>query len=178
MKKISYAWTSAALLAGAKTCTRRDWKTSYALSFREGELVQAWDKDTRVKGAQRISIVQLTHKPYLEHISAMPDSDYAAEGFEWYSQHPEMLPPTHGPMGVSWEAFVDWRKDDRVYWVVRSVLYPLLLPCPWRKGGLARSWHDGPCVTKKDRQPPFRDPVGLPAGDRSTTHPVHVAVAV
>ena len=41
-----------------------------------------------------------------------------AEGFAWYAEHPERLPASHGPMGVSWEAFCDWRKEDRVYWVM------------------------------------------------------------
>lgn len=41
MRIISFAWTSPALLAGAKTVTRRDWDDSYARRFSAGELVAA-----------------------------------------------------------------------------------------------------------------------------------------
>jgi hypothetical protein len=45
---ISYAYTTEALLAGKKTCTRSDWKDDYARRVREGQVHQAWDTDLAV----------------------------------------------------------------------------------------------------------------------------------
>lgn len=50
MKIISFAKTTAALLAGHKSVTRRYWNPRHALSFKPGEIVQAWDKSPRFGG--------------------------------------------------------------------------------------------------------------------------------
>lgn len=126
MKSISFAWTTPALLAGAKTCTRRDWKPRWAASFREGELVAAWNRDRRVHGAHQVGVIRLTQHPSYEPLAYMPDSDYVAEGFAWFMENPEELPARRGPMGVSWTAFEAWRQSNSSLWVVRFELVKVL----------------------------------------------------
>ena len=45
-RAISFVWTSAPLVADAKTVTRRDWSPAYARSFSAGELVNAYEWPT------------------------------------------------------------------------------------------------------------------------------------
>ena len=79
MRIVSFAWTTPALLARRKTCTRSKWLGRFAERFQAGELVQAWDKQPRFKG-KRVGIIRLTEKPYLESTADAPDSDWEAEG--------------------------------------------------------------------------------------------------
>ena len=85
MRIISFAWTTPALLARRKTCTRRDWKRSFATRFRAGELVQAYDKQARF-GGKRVGIIRLAEKPHLESTRQAPGSDWEAEGFAYLSE--------------------------------------------------------------------------------------------
>ncbi len=79
MKWISFYWTLTALLAGAKTVTRRKWKDSYAAKFRKGDLVAAYDRQPRF-GGRRVMLLKLTRDPYKENTADMPDSDWVEEG--------------------------------------------------------------------------------------------------
>ncbi len=82
MRIISFAWTTPALLARRKTCTRRKWLRSTAERFQAGELVQAYDKQARF-GGKRVGIIRLTAAPYLESTTKAPESDWEAEGFAY-----------------------------------------------------------------------------------------------
>ena len=82
MPIISFAWTTPAIKARLKTCTRRDWNDDYARRFRAGQLVAAYDKSPRYGGKQ-IVILCLTEKPYKEPYCQVPDSDWEAEGFAY-----------------------------------------------------------------------------------------------
>ena len=82
MKIISFAWTTPALLAGRKTCTRRNWTTNYALKFKAGEIEQAYNRNPRI-GGKRVGLVRLTEDPYPELTGEAPDSDFEAEGLAW-----------------------------------------------------------------------------------------------
>lgn len=81
MKIISFAYTTAALLAGQKTVTRRYWKPTHAASFKPGEIVQAWDKSPRFGGKKVAEIKILAI--YQENTKDMPNSHYAKEGFKY-----------------------------------------------------------------------------------------------
>ena len=130
MRFISFAWTVPALLAGAKTVTRRAWKASHAERFSSGELVSAFDKDPRA-GGKKIGEIRLTRAPYLEDVADMPAADYAGEGFAYFERHPEEL-PANAPQwmhGLTRERFSDtgllyddmgFRGED--LWVVRFEL--------------------------------------------------------
>lgn len=116
MQIISFAWTTPALLAGAKTVTRRDWTDRHAAQFHKGDLVQAWDQSPRA-GGHRVGVIHLTDDPRFEPLADMPDSDYQAEGFEWITKY-DAAPP-HRLLQATPEGFAEWRASGRSMWVVR-----------------------------------------------------------
>jgi len=87
---ISFAWTTAALLAGRKTCTRRDWDERYfqqwVRAWREDRHVHdAYDRSPRA-GGHKVGEIRLTCEPYRERLADMPESDVLAEGGLWSSK--------------------------------------------------------------------------------------------
>lgn len=134
---ISFGWTTPALLAGAKTCTRRDWKDRYARTFRPGEVCTAYDRNPRVHGkpVARIQIESVSDRR-VPMIETLP-SDYAKEGFLWFDQHPEeraeALPKLMGGLGLErWpavtmaELFENWVMSGQSLYVVRFKLLETL----------------------------------------------------
>ena len=85
MRIISFSWTTPALVARRKTCTRRDWNDDYAKRFQAGELVAGYNRNQRYGGHQ-IAVVKLTQKPYKEPLCNVPDSDWEAEGFAYLTE--------------------------------------------------------------------------------------------
>lgn len=81
MKIISFAHTTAALLAGHKTVTRRYWKPRHAASFKPGEIVQAWDKSPRY-GGKKVAEIKI-NAVYKEPIIDAHGDDYEKEGFKY-----------------------------------------------------------------------------------------------
>ena len=84
---ISFAYTTAKLLAGKKTVTRRRWAERqfkiWQNAYRSGKLVHdAYDKSPRA-GGKKIAQIRLTCQPYKELLQDMPDSDVQAEGGLW-----------------------------------------------------------------------------------------------
>lgn len=119
MKIISFAETTPALLAGRKTVTRREWQESHARSFAAGELVQAWSKSPRVKGARRVGTIRLTAAPYIERTVDIPADDWEAEGFAYMTDEGLTLFGGATPAEV-WQR---WRSDlSTALWVVRFEL--------------------------------------------------------
>ena len=118
MRIISFAKTTPALLAGRKTVTRREWKDSYAESFHEGELLQAWDRLPRTGKGKRIGTIRLTCAPYKERSDLITRKEFEAEGLEYLSM---------GENGIiDWplELYRDWKWNPRDLWVVRFELEP------------------------------------------------------
>lgn len=131
-KSISFLWTSAPLIAGAKIVTRRDWSQSYASRFDAGDLISAFDKRPD-RGGRLLATIQLTARPRLEPMNAMPDSDYAGEGFAWLFSHPEYIPLTIGGQSAmiddfSFETFCRWRESGGFQYVVRFELHSIHAP--------------------------------------------------
>ena len=118
MMIISMAWTTAAFRARAKSVTRRSWGVEYALRLREGQRLQVYDRSPRVHGKQ-IGIIELTRRPYLEDIAVAPDSDYEAEGFRFYEEHPELLSAGAPWRSISWDTWLTWKQTGGKLWVVR-----------------------------------------------------------
>lgn len=125
---VSFAWTTAALLAtwpdgsDVKTCTRRNWSDKYARLFKAGMDVQGWDRGPRVGGWQ-VAVVRLIADPYLERTSSMPDRDYKAEGLEWMEKQGILI------RGKSPRQFWDdWKLADELVYVVRFQLVRRLAP--------------------------------------------------
>jgi hypothetical protein len=84
MAIISFSMTVDELLAGEKTVTRRDWKSSYMWSwqqwYEEGRLVHDAYDQIPIAGGEKIGEIRLTDRPYWERLDEMPESDLAAEG--------------------------------------------------------------------------------------------------
>ncbi len=84
---ISFAWTTPALLAGAKTMTRRDWTDAHAAKFHAGDLVDAYDKSPRAHG-HKVATIRLTRDPYLERVrGSLTPEVQRREGFDWLHAH-------------------------------------------------------------------------------------------
>lgn len=123
---ISFAWTTAALLAGAKTCTRRNWDHDYARRFKKGDVVLAYDRSPRA-GGRHVATIQLTAVPVFEDTALAPDSDYAAEGFRWFEEHPDEYAKVLArgiSLPIPFTRFIEWRTEfwNLQEWVVRFEL--------------------------------------------------------
>ncbi|AVQ10684.1 Uncharacterized protein XB16_0337 [Leptospira santarosai] len=116
MKIISFGYTTAPLLAGRKTITRREWKDEYALTFRPGEIVQAYDKSPRF-GGKKIGELKISWivKLYLRN---MPDSDYEEEGFAWLDENPEFIHKNF-ILKDMWKYFRMWRMFGKESWAIK-----------------------------------------------------------
>lgn len=115
MKIISFGWTTPALLAGEKTCTRRDWSASHAMSFRPGELVAAWNALPRVgKSPRQVATVRIESVTWSDEY---PDEDWQREGFGYLQAHGLKIGQTE-PLAL-WRLWRQWRPHQ---WVVRFEL--------------------------------------------------------
>ena len=118
---ISFSWTTPALLAGAKTCTRRHWTPSHARKIRDGQLVDAWDRLPRVKGARKVATIRITAAPELQSTMQIPGSDWFAEGFDWLSHF-----GTLDDAKVAHAIWTGWRSKAQLLYVVRFELEALV----------------------------------------------------
>lgn len=119
---ISFAWTTAALLTGAKTCTRRNWTERYAQLFKAGMVVQGWDRLPRA-GGQKVAEVRMIAEPYPEWTGQMPERDYKAEGLEWMEKQGLRIRGLHPR-----EFWEQWKAADELVSVVRFQLVKVLVP--------------------------------------------------
>lgn len=113
MRIISFAWTTPAIRARRKTCTRRDWNDNYAQRFQKGEFIAAYDRSPRYGGHQ-IAVIRLTDKPYKEATCKAPPQDWEAEGFAYLSS---IGAKVNGLTPV--ELWQRWLHSDKKLWVVR-----------------------------------------------------------
>lgn len=122
---LSFGWTTPALLAGAKTCTRRDWKPEHAARFKAGMLVDAWNSLPRnvAKNPRKVAVIRLTQDPVREYTRDIPEGDWFAEGFDYLNQHGIYV------NGISPSALWDeWTMPEshRALYVVRFEVVELL----------------------------------------------------
>ena len=116
MNRISFSWTTQALLAGQKTVTRRAWKDSWAKHFRAGDFVAAYDK-APFAGGKQIATIRLSSSAYQERVGDAPESDYHCEGLAWMANQGIRI---QGQLpGQFWD---DWRMENPLVWVVRFEL--------------------------------------------------------
>lgn len=115
---ISFAWTTPALLAGAKTMTRRDWKPITAARFTEGLVVDAWDRSPRTKLGRKVATIRITRRPHLEWSSPLSEADYEREGFVWLMAHGEWV--------LVEQIVSEWRVNRRMLWVVEFELLEVM----------------------------------------------------
>lgn len=118
---ISFAETTPALLAGAKTVTRRDWKSSFAAKWHKGSEAIAYSKSPRNHG-KPVARIRLTEDPVLESSASADRVDWEREGFAHMTDHGMTLFGGQTPMQV-WQ---DWHLNPRDFWVVRFEIIELL----------------------------------------------------
>lgn len=120
---ISFAHTTPALLAGAKTVTRRTWTAEHARRFRAGMLVDAWDHVPRVKGARKVAVIRITRDPWTQNTRDLAEEDYIREGFAWLDTHRHDSTWLTDLAGISWrQSFAAWRALAEDCWVVEFEL--------------------------------------------------------
>jgi hypothetical protein len=114
---ISFAWTTDALLALRKTCTRRNWTDDYATKFirayDRGESVDAYNKNPR-NGGKKVGQIRLTCAPYKESMGKFPAADYENEGFMWMEEHNLKIQGLH-PLDFCQQ----WINTNEEVWIVR-----------------------------------------------------------
>ncbi|MCK9496970.1 MAG: hypothetical protein M0R75_15970, partial [Dehalococcoidia bacterium] len=118
MKAISFGWTTLPLLAGVKTVTRREWKDTFAARWHQGEQFWLLDKDYRYGGV-RLGVGELTETPVKQLACDAPAGDFAAEGFAWFDQHPEMLTPAFRVRLAKAGGLRGFLRQHELMWVVR-----------------------------------------------------------
>lgn len=111
---VSFSWTTPALLAGAKTMTRRDWTHAHAAKFTVGRLVDAWDRSPRTGKGRKVATIRITREPRRESTSAISRDDYRREGFTWLQEH--------GYYGQVEDIICSWGLNPREVWVVEFEL--------------------------------------------------------
>lgn len=113
MKIISFAWTTPAIRARVKTCTRRDWTDDYASRFKEGEICLAYDKSPRY-GGKPICKIRIIEQPYKESTLKLCPSDWEDEGFDYLKAIGAKV------NGMTPEQLWDyWINNDLTKWVIR-----------------------------------------------------------
>ena len=116
MRGISFGWTSIALLLNCKTVIRRKWNDSYAVTFKKGDLLEAYDKQPRF-GGKRIALLKLIKDPYKEWSNKIPDDDWFKEGMHVLESEGKTI------KGMTPSMF--WRRwftDPEELWVIRFKL--------------------------------------------------------
>ena len=109
---ISFSWTTAPFLAGAKTMTRRYWKDSHAKKFKVGTIVDAYDK-LPYRGGKKIGTIKITKKPYQQKTRLMLMHDYIREGLLWMHQNNKKI------QGKTPDEFFNkWKEKNDTVWVV------------------------------------------------------------
>jgi hypothetical protein len=125
-KIVSFSWTSPAIRACRKTVTRRDWTGDYAMRFKKGDEVIAYDRSPRA-GGKPIARLILTADARIEPDARAPDSDYEAEGFDFLARLYENGAP-HFRAATSREHFDEWRRAGGYSWVVRFIVAEVFGP--------------------------------------------------
>ena len=81
MMIISFAKTKQEIIDEIKWSTRRKWADDYAMKFRVGAIVQAYDKSPR-NGGKRLKYIRIVRK-YKQWLHEMTENDLKREGGRW-----------------------------------------------------------------------------------------------
>ncbi len=112
MKEISFNWTVTAFLSVHKSVTRRDWKDSYAKTFKKGEIVAAYSKQRRF-GGKKIGLIKLTQDPTKESTATLTEDDWFAEGMNILESEGRLINGVHP--GIFW---FNWVVEPVDLWVI------------------------------------------------------------
>ena len=109
---ISFAWTTEPFLANAKNVTRRYWKESHAKKFKEGMIVDAFDK-LPYRGGKKIGEIKIINVPYKQSTLFMDEVDFQCEGLQWMEMNSKTI---NGKKPRDF--FNDWKEKADLVWVV------------------------------------------------------------
>lgn len=110
---ISFAWTTPAMEARRKFCTRRFWDDRYARRFFAGQVHDAYDRQPRYRG-KPICKIRLTETPYKEQLCLIPEEDWKREGFAYL----QSIGAKVGKV-TPVEIWNQWKDSKEEVWVVR-----------------------------------------------------------
>jgi len=114
-RAISMAHTTPAVVAKAKSKTRRTWKEDYARKFKAGDILDATSMQYRFGGVH-IADIQLKEPPYLENIGDWEGREeilYEEEGFKFLDD-PNIM-PEHAPLLKLAKIWIGSNAD---FWVI------------------------------------------------------------
>ena len=112
MKEISFNWAVTAFLSGYKSVTRRDWKDSYAKTFKKGEIVAAYSKQRRF-GGRKIGLIKLTQAPYKQSTANLTEDDWFEEGMEILEGEGRLIAGEEP--SIFW---LLWKTEPKDLWVI------------------------------------------------------------
>lgn len=114
---LSFGWTTPALIAGAKSRTRRHWAPKHAAwfvrAYHEGTLIDAWNTAPRNPrgNPHKVATIRLTEEP--RESNEYPDEDWLREGFAYLSAHGLKVDGQ-----TPEELWAYWRRERPKLWVV------------------------------------------------------------
>jgi hypothetical protein len=141
---LSFGWTWPAFVARAKRVTRREWDDNYRKRWTPGQHFDAYDRSPRF-GGKHIGTGQATSIVF-KLLASMPDTDYVAEGFQWFHAHQHLIPPSGRRMfgDCSKTSFDLWRGEGGKVFVVRFEIVDI---APW-----AQTWLDAALCPKPSQR--------------------------
>jgi len=105
---------------GRMTVARRIWTGRFANTIKAGKQAAIFDRHPSftARKPQEIAKVRIITDAYMEPLNMIPDSDFEAGGWKFFSEHPCIL---HGilPLDASRETFDEWRKSNETLYVMR-----------------------------------------------------------
>lgn len=145
---VSFAHTTPALLAGAKSVTRRTWAPEHAAKFHAGMLVDAWDRSPRTGKGRKVATIRITRAPWRQDTGATGDDDWIREGFSWL-----VLNVGDSARDFAQNIWREWHAKPYVVYVVEFELVEVM-PHSSSPAALAlRGRSDsGPSQPQRDRQ--------------------------
>jgi hypothetical protein len=124
---ISFAHTTPALLAGAKTVTRRTWTPKHAAQIKAGMLVDAWDHSPRVRGSHKVATIRIVRDPWIQNSRELLEDDYHREGFAWLDANLHESRWLTNLARIAWrQSFELWRDLEEDCYVVEFELLEVL----------------------------------------------------
>lgn len=121
MKIISFAYTTAALLAGKKTVTRRYWNPRQALGFKPGDIIQAWDKSPRF-GGRKVAEIEIISVEQ-QSMGQAPDSDFEKEGFVYMCENKIPIEKKGNKLIYpDWQYWLEWKNTDETIYEMPYVV--------------------------------------------------------
>lgn len=110
---ISFGWTTPAMHAQQKNCTRRNWARRYAAMFDAGQ-VCIWADTVSFADEKPQGRIRLLEKPYQESTADISESDWEAEGFAYLAS---IGADVDGQLPRQfWD---NWKANPVTLWVVR-----------------------------------------------------------